>query len=167
MRSASLRIRAAAVATAVAVALVLVPAIASAPTDQYATFNRTDLTITDVNTGLVWQREVALKANNQAEAVSYCQNVYKQDGQQWRLPTMKELLTIVDETPHFEFEGIVNKAKMIDVNAFPRTPIDFDYWSSSTSAVPATSDGWVVRFQNGENATLGQNLPGYVRCVRP
>ena len=167
MRSASLRIRAAGVATVAAVALVLVPAIASAPTDQYATFNRGDATITDLNTGLVWQREIVLKANNQTEAKAYCKTVYKQDGQQWRLPSMKELLTIVDERPHFEFEGLVNQAKMIDVNAFPRAPTDAEYWSSSIIAGSGNAEGWVVKFRTGENGPQGVGLPGYVRCVRP
>jgi hypothetical protein len=80
---------------------------------------------------------------------------------------MKELLTIVDETPHYEFEGIVNQAKMIDVNAFPRSPTDAEYWSSSIVANTSGAEGWVVKFRTGENGQQGVNLPGYVRCVRP
>ena len=169
MKRSTVRMRAAGFASAVAVALVLAPAIASAPTDQYQTFNRNDVTITDVNTGLVWQREVVLPAKTQAAAMSYCQSFQPNppDGLQWRLPTMKELLTIVDETPHYEFENGVNQAKMIDVNAFPRSPTNFEYWSSTPSAADPVNDGWAVKFRTGENVTQGQNQSGYVRCVRP
>lgn len=164
----SLRMRAAGLATALAGALVLATASASAPTDQYQTFNRTDVTITDQRTGLIWQREVVTPAKTYAAAVDYCRTVYKQDGAQWRLPSMKELLTIVDETPHLEFEGITNQPKMIDVNAFPRSPTDVEYWSSSLNAAQPTAEAWVVKFRTGENATQSRNQQlGYVRCVRP
>ncbi|MDB4996184.1 MAG: hypothetical protein JWM74_3616 [Myxococcaceae bacterium] len=165
----TLRTRAASLASAAAMALVLATASAAAPTDQYQTFNRIDTTITDANTGLVWQREVVFKAPNQLAAIDYCRNVYKQNppSTPWRLPTMKELLTIVDETPHYEFEGIVNQAKMIDVNAFPHSPTDAEYWTSSIVANSSAADGWVVKFRTGENGPQGVNLPGYVRCVTP
>ncbi len=163
----ALRLRAASLATAAAMVLVLATASASAPTDQYQTFNRGDVTITDLNTGLVWQREVASPPADFLTALAYCKNTYKEGGFQWRLPTMKELLTIVDETPHYEFEGIVNQPKMIDVNAFPRSPTNLEYWSSSTSAEQPTAEAWAVKFRSGENTTQSQSQLGYVRCVRP
>ena len=162
----TLRMRAASLATAGAIALALTTASASAPTDQYQTFNRSDVTITDVNTGLVWQRTVASPPADYLAALDYCKNTYKEGGFQWRLPTMKELLTIVDETPHYEFEGIVNQPKMIDVNAFPGSKTNLEYWSSSTNAAQPTAEAWVVKFRTGENATQSQSQLGYVRCVR-
>jgi Protein of unknown function (DUF1566) len=167
MKLATARTRAAGVTSALAAALVLATASASAPTDQYQTFNRDDSAITDEQTHLIWQRAVVLKASDQGEALAYCQNTYKGDPvSQWRLPTMKELLTIVDETPHFEFELGINQPKMLDVNAFPRSPTDVEYWSSSVVAGSSNSQGWVVKFRSGENAQQSVGLAGYVRCVR-
>lgn len=79
----------------------------------------------------------------------------------WRLPTRRELLSIVDRgfqsSPH------------IDTAYFPNTPPIGDYWSSNLY-LPNTWYTWVVSFQTG-GTTIVNNLSGNynprpVRLVR-
>ena len=73
----------------------------------------------------------------------------------WRVPTLVELLTLVDEGA---------AAPMIDRSAFPDTPAA-PFWSSSTFA-NGSELGWYVRFDQG-SGLYGRLLEAFrVRCVR-
>jgi len=73
----------------------------------------------------------------------------------WRLPTRKELLSIVDN-------GRVKPA--IDAGLFPNTPAAY-YWTSSSYA-DQTSSAWQIYFLYGEAYVNGKNQAGQVRLVR-
>jgi hypothetical protein len=75
----------------------------------------------------------------------------------WRVPTLKELLTLVDfETP---FSPVVNAPPFIDPIAFPKTPPDSAFWSLTSSPSQPLQ---CVSFYG----TLNCNPTNYVRCVR-
>lgn len=104
----------------------------------------------DASTGLTWRQSVPGVRNQQA-AVSYCSGL----GGSWRLPSMKELQTIVDDT---------KTNPSIDANAFPNTP-NPPFWSSSP-VLGRPGITWVVSFYGGISA-YGPNAEEYhVRCVR-
>lgn len=77
-------------------------------------------------------------------------------GKDWRLPTRKELLSIVDN-------GRLKPA--IDTGSFPNSPADY-YWTSSTYADQANS-AWQVNFLYGEASPGSKKQGGQVRLVRP
>lgn len=108
--------------------LVTVPVLADAPANQYEAFVDTDFTITDHFTRLVWERPPASTtyptAKDYAAAQLYCQA----RGNGSRLPSLRELLTLVDEEPHDEYDGSKRVTKMIDQSAFKRTP-DGAFWT--------------------------------------
>lgn len=90
-------------------------------------------------------------------AVTYCSNLLL-DGGGWRLPTIEELETLVDDghqdpstTPGI-FQHIIS----------------YSYWSSSTPTYPDNNgNAWVVYFGVGNTYTYYKNYPDfYVRCVR-
>jgi hypothetical protein len=138
------------------VALAVAPVMADAPPDQYRPFVRTDTEIQDPHTQLKWQRAVLAPQNFQQAQVS-CPNGY-------RLPTVKELLTLVDEEPHAEYESGKIVTKMIDRNAFPSTPAEA-FWTSSRYAGD-TQKAWTVHFGSGFAAPANVGDSRYVRCVR-
>jgi hypothetical protein len=124
---------------------------ADAPIGQYTV---TSDTVYDTKTKLTWQRAVASSAMTWANAKSYC-TALNLGGSGWRLPSMKELQTIVDKT---------RSNPAIDPTAFPSTPSDY-FWSSSP--VAGYADGvWSVDFLSGDslNFVVGDALR--VRCVR-
>lgn len=81
------------------------------------------------------------------------------------MPSIKELLTILDEEPHTEYEFSKVVSKMIDALAFPDTPVDLPYWSSTL--VPGTADKyWTLSFKTGLMEARLKTDKAYARCVR-
>ena len=137
---------------------------ANAPADQYDLFMANDDTIVDVKTRLRWMRFVDRELKlNQALAIQHCAEL-TDSGKSWRLPSYKELLTLVDDFPHAEYEngGVVSKA--IDGAAFPGTPPG-QFWSSTTPAQPST-EGYYVDFGTGAAGRIGVDQGLLVRCVQ-
>ena len=145
--------------------MVGVLARADAPPDQYVNFDLADTVITDKFTNLSWQRTVTTQTDFPG-AVAACNGLSLGTFPSgWRLPSYKELLTLVDESPHYEYEnGPMQVA--IDGNAFPGTPVTSNsgyYWTSSASG---TSNVFVVEFRQGTaNTQTSSGSSAYVRCV--
>lgn len=145
---------------AIPLMLVAVPVLADAPADQYSPYVRADLDIVDTKTFLKWRRSVVLGLTfaDATKTTTSCPDPA------YRLPTMKELLTLVDEQPHDEYEdgGLVSRT--IDKSAFPLTPA-VEFWSSSDSAVDP-SKAWVVDFKTGAATPRSKTDTHAVRCVQ-
>jgi Protein of unknown function (DUF1566) len=162
------RIRAALAATALAAMVSL--ARADAPSGQYQLFNSSDTTIWDTKTNLVWERRPPSGPAGQysfQNAATRCQGLSLNGFGNWRVPSYKELLTLVDEHPHDEYEngGLVPHA--IDGNAFPQTAVDQPYWTSSMYPEDHNQNSaYSVDFGNGGQAyQTSLSQPLYVRCV--
>lgn len=139
---------------------------ADAPSDQYAFFFSGSDSITDNYTALTWQRQAPATTMTFAAAVAYCSGLSLDSNTTWRVPSYKELLTLVDESPHLEYQGGALVPVAIDGHAFPPpTSVDYLYWTSSLSPVDNAS-AYLVDFKSGI-ATTGpmQGTSAYVRCV--
>jgi len=124
---------------------------ANAPAGRYTT---TGGTVYDTKTKLTWQQAVAPGTYTWAGAKTYCSGLNLGDTG-WRLPTVKELQTIVDDS---------QKNPSIDTTAFPSTPADA-FWSSSPFA--GSSSVWQVKFDIGDTyGTQYIDDLDHVRCVR-
>ena len=96
------------------VAALTAPALADAPigqNGQYDTFTESDSTITDKQTQLKWQRTATSNISHDDAVVSCAVRGM-------RLPTIKELLTLVDEAPHMEYAGTRETPLSTDTAAF-------------------------------------------------
>ena len=135
------------------VALWAFAAVASAPPGQYTIPG--DGTVHDTKTGLVWQQAMALGSYTWNQAGSYCAGL-SLAGTGWRLPSVKELMTLLDFT--------ATSGVMIDIAAFPNTPAQV-FWSSSP--LPGyPSAAWSVAFSNGSADGSHVGSTYQVRCVR-
>jgi hypothetical protein len=153
-----------------ATVLLALPAAADAPTNppQYAQFLGDTDTITDNFTHLQWDRRTILSGLGRgaqlSDGVAICSTlpVFKplNNG---RLPTIKELLTLLDEQPHNEYESGSVVPKMIDQLAFDGTPVDLPYWSSTPAGGGMY---WTLSFRTGAMQALPAAGPAHVRCVR-
>lgn len=118
-----------------------------------------DLVVTDNRTGLMWEVKTAANKGiqyNWYNACLYCSNLTFAGHDDWRLPTIKELASIVDS----------DKAAgtAIDTTYFPNC--QSYYWSSTTFA-PIDSEAWVVKFGSFPDGVKDKAVfGGYVRCVR-
>lgn len=112
-------------------------------------------TVTDNNTGLVWQKEDNNRTYAWKEAGVYCSGLALGNQEDWRLPTRRELMSIVDYGTF---------SPTIDATYFPKTNSSH-YWSSTISA-SYSSDAWRVYFGYGYVYYGNRDLNCYVRCVR-
>jgi hypothetical protein len=139
---------------AVLTVLLSASAEADAPAGRYTVAAGT---VYDMKTKLTWQRAVpASSMYSWADAKTYCQTLGATlDGTGWRLPTIKEIQTIVDESRSFP---------SIDPTAFPDTPAT-NFWSSSVSA-GSSAGAWFINFGSGVPYFFAMTEMLNVRCVR-
>jgi hypothetical protein len=115
-----------------------------------------DGTVHDGWTGLTWQRAYSQKQLAWSDAMAFCAANF---GSDWRLPSVTELMTIVDET---------HESPSIDWAAFPCVPMDdsIDYfWTSSVYAGDPTW-AYYVTFIHGHEDIEPGTTAYYARCVR-
>jgi len=149
-----------------------------------------DGTVTDKVTGLMWQQVPPEAFYSWSEAQTYADNLDLGGYDDWRLPTMKELLSLADftgssrpeidrpyiSTTYFTIHDPTAVSTFIPSSASrPKRNIDGQFWSS---------DAYVGRTMNNDSSTFGFNfidgrIKGYpngiesgptgtsfVRCVR-
>ncbi|PJZ82736.1 DUF1566 domain-containing protein [Leptospira meyeri] len=126
-------------------------------------------TVTDVATGLVWQKcswgQTGSDCSGSSAtfatwsvALNQCHSLTLAS-RSWRLPNVIELRSILDLTKALD--------PLVDTSAFPSTPIaGLYYWSSTTSNSFGANAARAVHFISGalEFDDL-KNQSGYVRCV--
>lgn len=146
---------------AVLSALVFSPTLlAKAPEGQYQKFDGVELTIHDLQTHLEWMRSVSTNALNWATAEAACSA--SDAGAGWRLPTVKELQTLVDEEPTM----LGATPRYLDPDAFPvgTSPVSLPYWSATKTG--NGSEYFAVSFTTGSTSAADPGKPLFVRCVR-
>ena len=118
----------------------------------------------DTKTKLTWQQAVPTERYDLGEAQNYCSTLTLAGGG-WRLPTIKELFTIVD----FRAPGA-----SLDRTAFPNAPYNvcecknYNYWSSTPVAIESESaSAWsLVAGPGGSNYPDPSPTRDLVKCVR-
>jgi len=124
-----------------------------------------DGTITDNASGLMWVKDPSQLGGNFGtpgnpgqmdweDAIDECLALDYAGHDDWRLPNIKELLSIVDYSK--------TSGPLID-NAF--TCVSDRYWSSSTRAQYTTSS-WIMEFDDGWVQNSGKTNTYYLRPVR-
>lgn len=112
-------------------------------------------TVTDSDTGLVWQKEDDNTVRTWEGAINYCEGLSIGAFSDWRLPNVKELESIIDDSIY---------SPAINSIYFPNT--NDSYWTSTTY-VGLLSYAWLVDFHNNEVYGSYKTINNrYVRCVR-
>jgi hypothetical protein len=125
---------------------------ASAPAGHYVITNGT---VYDTKTKLTWQQVVSPSTYTQPDAVTYCAKLGL-NGAKWRLPTVKELATIIDYS-------VPTPGPTIDSTAFPNTPAEY-FWSS-TPYFGILNNAWSALFLYGLTYGNDETNTSYARCV--
>jgi hypothetical protein len=115
--------------------------------------------VEDVETRLIWVQATYATAVSQAAAVTYCTGLGL-NNHTWRLPSVNELSTLVDDNPAIA-TGV---SPAIDKCVFPGTPANQYYMSSSSVMATGGAKAWALNYQDGY--TDDSQTSGYVRCVR-
>ena len=112
-------------------------------------------TALDKHTQLTWQRVPDSATRTWRQALEYCAQL-PLDGGGWRLPSLKELVTIVDST---------RREPAIDVRVFPLTKNE-RYWTGS-EYLDSEDGAYQVDFNDGGTWVKGTTEDQhYARCVR-
>ena len=99
-----------------------------------------------------------------AEAVKYCENLNFAGFDDWRLPTVNELLSITDDT---RFKPAINKAfKNVAYETNDKGEKSYSWYWSSTKSASVSSGAWIVYFRGGNDNWGGVSSRSFVRCVR-
>jgi len=117
-----------------------------------------DGTATDANTGLVWQQGEG-GAMTWEQALAYAESLSLGGEDDWRLPNIKELFSLVD---------FARSSPAIDTAIFPGVSAVRDenlYWSS-TSNFARPGEPWYVDFRFGLTTFRAATNLYNVRCVR-
>jgi hypothetical protein len=128
------------------------PAVTPLPYPHYVQVGARE--VMDVETGLIWSQTSNLSSLSQSAAMSYCAT-FGLNGHAWRLPSVNELSSLVDDNP-----DIKRVSPAIDPCVFPDTPANAYYMSSSIVG----STPWALNYEDGFDSN--NQSSGYVRCVR-
>jgi hypothetical protein len=136
---------------------------AGAPSQQYSI--QADVVVDKV-TGLTWQRASPDTTYSWTDALAYCESLELAGASDWRLPSFKELWTIIDERAE-------DLGPAIDRTAFP-DPRGGVFWSSTFNSPEPTFNppgGLLIDFHDGSPVSSvsdpsGQVQEFYVRCAR-
>ena len=118
--------------------------------------------VKDEVTGLEWQQEIS-GTYTYEEALDYCENLEYGGFNDWRVPSMHELVSLID------LRCFESKCQNIDETYFPNTPKTF-FWSSQKKRRDSGSEpinAWGVYFWSGYT-DVGYMTSNHfsVRCVR-
>jgi len=132
---------------------------ANAPAGRYTVSSGT---VFDTKTKLTWQQTVSSMTYVWMDAVTYCGSTSVGPsrtigGTGWRVPTLKELLTIIDYSQ--------SNPPAIDSTAFPGTPLSF-FWSATSLLGQSGGSVWIVDSSEGFVTSEDPSQLYYVRCVR-
>lgn len=122
-----------------------------------------DGTITDNTFGLMWQNTYAdnggtVPSLNHAAAIGYCDGLTLAGHEDWRLPTRRELKSLVDYAKPYPGPVIHD--------AFVATTRTDDWYWTVTDFAAGTSYAWFVDFDDGGDNADDESYAGFVRCVR-
>lgn len=128
---------------------------AGAPAGRFSASNGTVL---DSKTGLVWQQIAPRGIFDLTTAANYCASGTLLPGTGWRLPTIKELQSIVDDR-------VPNPGPTIDP-IFMNTMTNRSYWSSTPGRAHDPMFAFSLAFGDGSTSVDPVSAMGTARCVR-
>lgn len=132
---------------------------------------QSDGTVNDNVTGLMWQQMTGTQTytwnqasgtatadmnDNPGGVVNICGSLSLGGHTDWRLPSMKELITLLDYAERPD-------QMAIDTVVFPSTKTD--YWTSDVFEL-SSDIAWNVNFTTGTFLPSGKSSKTYVKCVR-
>ena len=125
-------------------------------TGSFAQSKKSDSIIVDKRNAVYWQDNLSSQKSSEDwdDAVLYCDELVLNGIEHWRLPTFKELFSIVDYTR-------VNPA----INPLFSFVDEGSYWTS-TDFAPTTARAWTIDFRTGETYYNYKTTNHTVRCVK-
>jgi hypothetical protein len=147
-----------------------------------------DGTVTDNNTGLMWQKTPPQDKMTYVEAKAYVESLEIGGYTDWRLPTIKESFSLANLGGHLDVADISKAVPYIDTDYFDffydeNKPYTGSYWTSTvTKMAPQNeyekqeqnygfnwADGHLKSYGDGyyrDGSSMNNSIPAGVRAVR-
>lgn len=117
--------------------------------------------VTDTATNLVWQDDYhdnnnSVKKTSYSDALNYCESLILAQKDDWRLPNINELYSLIDKTRTYP-----------SIDPSFKKVVASEYWSSTTD-IKYPDNQWTVNFAFGMDGTwdIAEKDDVFVRCVR-
>ena len=119
-------------------------------------FIKSENIVIDIKKNLMWQDnpENIEYTENWTFSKEYCSSLTLNGYTDWKLPTIKELQSIVD----------ISKRKLA-INSEFKFTAPSSYWSKSQDIVNK-SNAWYVGFKTGATFRDSKDYDCYIRCIR-
>jgi len=111
-------------------------------------------TVTDSGTGLEWQKSDKGTLQTWQSALSYCEQLSLNGKNDWRVPNIRELKSLVDYKRYYPSVGQAISCQ------------SSIYWSATTVANDTHLSAWTIFFGNGDDIWKAKTEKYHVRCVR-
>ncbi len=123
-------------------------------------------TVIDKTLGLMWQNHYEdTSGKNWQEAVNYCENLELDGFKDWRLPSIKELQSLVNYNRNYPAvePNIWNNLKYKIIGR-----VHLKYWSSTKYNPHPNDNVWIIKYSYGytEGESSDDETYNFVRCVR-
>ncbi len=138
-----------------------------------------DGTVSDLTTGLIWQKAPAAQKYDQAGAEAYAKDLRFAGSSDWRLPTIKELFSIADfrgnmrtRTPYIDtdaFDFVYPDSAQGESGRPGERNMDAQYCSSTVYlgiTMGRDQSAFGFNFADGRIKSYPLHAARYVRCVR-
>ncbi|HCL55547.1 MAG TPA: hypothetical protein DHW82_00855 [Spirochaetia bacterium] len=130
-----------------------------------------DGTVKDTKTGILWQEKDGGEMNWE-EAKSYCKNL-KLGGQEWRLPSIEELRTLVEGCKKgriggeycASYKGSGEKGFYWQKGVWDYQGDKYGFFWSSSPYIESTAFAWVIHFYDGSFGYSFETIKNFVRCT--
>ncbi len=113
--------------------------------------------VKDPGTNLIWEDTIHVSEEKltHADAITYCTSLKLDEISNWRLPTIRELLSTVD----------YKRYEPATLKEFTHVKVDSFYWTN-TPYLRSKDKFWGVDFKDGTTDSASKNYNRHVRCVK-
>lgn len=122
-------------------------------------FVKNDVVVTDNSSKLQWHDDDQAILKNWDNAKIYCDNLSISGTQDWSLPTIDELNSIVDRNS-------TDTGNIIDSAFTQSSSTVTHFWSETLYKGPVSDSYWIMYYGNGLMTYGNKNGEHYVRCIR-
>jgi len=118
----------------------------------------------DTQSGLSWQKNISKKTYSWRDAKKYCNNLDFAGYTNWKLPTKKELSSLMSKESYKNNKSHIGKTH-IKKALLKSMQMEWQTFWSATESLNNTRNAWNIYFDYGSGEYYDKSNENYVRCI--